>query len=229
MPVSNLADSLRVHLTNFNVNYKAEARGKMPTGKPSKTPAAPGAQFPFVCIALEEDSVVLTPLRSQCNLQNSEGVELHRLRPFSPLTHVSWRLLLLFLCVSTALSAHHGVAAYDYSRTVVAKNVTVTQWDWMNPHCKIHFDVTDDHHNVQHWSVEMHPPEMLLEHGWTRQSLHTGDVISLSFRPAKDFSPAGLLDVVTLPNGMELVQNTLRLPEGKTMNLQEWANFIARK
>ncbi len=138
-------------------------------------------------------------------------------------------LLASLLSVSIPAFAHHGVAAYDYSRTVVAKNVTVTQWDWTNPHCKIHFDVTDDRHNVQHWSVEMHPPEMLLEHGWTRQSLHTGDVISLTFRPAKDFSAAGLLDEVTLPNGMELVQNTLRLPEGKVMKLQEWANFIAGK
>ena len=152
-----------------------------------------------------------------------------RLRRFSPMLGLSWRLLLALLSVSIAAQAHHGVAAYDYSKTVVAKNVTVTQWDWVNPHCKIHFDVTDDRHNVQHWSVEMHPPEALLEHGWTRQSLHTGDVISLSFRPAKDFSAAGLLVDVTLPNGFQLVQNLLVLPVGKTYSMPEWANFIARK
>jgi Family of unknown function (DUF6152) len=138
-------------------------------------------------------------------------------------------LLLLLLGISSAAFAHHGVAAYDYSRTVVAKNVTVIQWDWVNPHCKIHFDVTDDRHKVQHWSVEMHPPEALLEHGWTRQSIRSGDVISLSFRPAKDFSSAGLLVDVTLPNGFQLVQNLLVLPPGKTYSMNEWANFIARK
>ena len=89
-------------------------------------------------------------------------------------------------------------------------------------------DVTDDRHNVSVGASKC-TRQMLLEHGWTRQSLHTGDVISLTFRPAKDFSAAGLLDDVTLPNGMELVQNTLRLPEGKVMKLQEWANFIAGK
>jgi hypothetical protein len=140
-----------------------------------------------------------------------------------------WRLSLALLVISSGVLAHHGVAAYDYSRTIVAKNVTVAQWDWGNPHCKIHFDVTDDRHNVQHWSVEMHPPEALLDHGWTRQSLHTGDVISLTFRPAKDFSAAGLLIDVTLPNGDNLVQNTLRLPDGKTMTMQEWANYVSRK
>ncbi len=124
---------------------------------------------------------------------------MHGLKRFPRPTGVFLFLLASLLSVSIPAFAHHGVAAYDYSRTVVAKNVTVTQWDWTNPHCKIHFDVTDDRHNVQHWSVEMHPPEMLLEHGWTRQSLHSGDVISLTFRPAKDFSAAGLLDDVTLP------------------------------
>jgi hypothetical protein len=152
-----------------------------------------------------------------------------RLRRFSPVTTAFWCLLIVFLSVPNAVLAHHGVAAYDYSKTIVAKNVTVTEWDWTNPHCKIHFDVTDDQHKVQHWSVEMHPPEALLEHGWTRQSLHTGDVISLSFRPAKDFSTAGLLSDVTLPNGFQLVQNLLELPTGKTFSMQEWANFIARK
>lgn len=151
------------------------------------------------------------------------------LRRFPPATGIFWRLFLVLLIVPAAVFAHHGVAAYDYSRTIIAKNVTVTEWDWTNPHCKIHFDVTDDQHKVQHWSVEMHPPDALLEHGWTRQSLHTGDVISLSFRPAKDFSAAGLLEDVTLPNGFTLVQNLLRLPAGKTMSVQEWANFISKK
>jgi len=151
------------------------------------------------------------------------------LRRFFPATRLFWSLLVLLLCVASVAPAHHGVAAYDYSKTIVAKNVTVTEWDWINPHCKIHFDLTDDRHNVQHWSIEMHPPEALMEHGWTRQSLHAGDVVSISFRPAKDFSTSGLLIQVTLPNGFQLVQNLLLEPPGKTVTLQEWANYIARK
>jgi len=134
----------------------------------------------------------------------------------------------LSLIAVPRVSAHHGVAAYDYEKTVVAKGVTVTAWDWVNPHCKIRFDVTDDRHNVQHWVVEMHPPSGLLEHGWTRQSLHPGDVISLTFRPAKDNSPMGLLIDATMPNGVQLTQNILQLPAGKTFTMQEWANRIAR-
>jgi hypothetical protein len=138
-------------------------------------------------------------------------------------------LVLAFVSVSSPVLAHHGVSAYDYTKTIVAKNVTVTQWDWMNPHCKIHFDLTDDKHNVQHWSIEMHPPDAMMEHGWTRQTVHQGDVISLVFRPAKDFSTSGILVEITLPNGFQLVQNSLELPPGKTMTLQEWANSLDRK
>jgi Family of unknown function (DUF6152) len=134
-------------------------------------------------------------------------------------------LLILFiglLIASQPLLAHHGVAAYDYKTTVTANKVTVTQFEWMNPHCKILFDVTDEKHNVEHWAVEMHPPADMMEHGWTRQTLSTGDVITLSFRPAKDGSTTGLLESMVLPNGIELHQNLLLLPPGEKLSIQQW-------
>jgi len=150
-----------------------------------------------------------------------------RMRP----TTIYGLLALLAIAVAIAPSpafAHHGVAAYDYTKTVTAK-VTVTQFDWGNPHCKIHFDVTDDLHAVEHWVIEMHPPDALLDHGWTRQSLHAGDVISVSFRPAKRGSTIGLVEEVTLPNGVALRQNVLLLPPGQTMSIQEWIKRYHRQ
>ncbi len=142
--------------------------------------------------------------------------------------------LIALLAVALAIApsplfAHHGVAAYDYSKTVTAKAVTVTEFDWGNPHVKIHFDTIDDQHAIQHWVVEMHPPDALLEHGWTRQSLHAGDVISLSFRPSKRGSTIGLVDEVVLPNGVALRQNVLLLPPGQTMSIEEWTRRFHRK
>jgi uncharacterized protein DUF6152 len=130
---------------------------------------------------------------------------------------------------SGSASAHHGVAWYDYSKTVTASKVTVTAFEWSNPHCKIYFDTTDDRKVVRHWIVEMHPPNALLEHGWTRQALHSGDVISLRFRPAKNHTNAGLLDEVTLPNGVTLRQNVLLLPPGQVMSIEEWTRKFASK
>jgi Family of unknown function (DUF6152) len=122
--------------------------------------------------------------------------------------------------------AHHGVAWYDYSKTVTAK-VTVTQFEWSNPHCKIYFDTTDNRKVLRHWIVEMHPPNALLEHGWTRQTLHAGDEVSLTFRPAKNHSTTGLLEELTLPNGITLKQNLLLLAPGETMSIQEWTRRYA--
>jgi hypothetical protein len=126
-----------------------------------------------------------------------------------------------FLIPAGPLSAHHGVAAYDYKTTIVTK-ATVAHFDWMNPHCKIFFDKTDDKHTVEHWVVEMHPPSDMIEHGWIRQTLSPGDVITISFRPAKDGSTAGLLESVVLPNGVELHQNLLLLPPGETLSIEQW-------
>jgi len=100
--------------------------------------------------------------------------------------------------------------------------VTVTRFDWINPHCKIRFDVTGDNGTVEHWSVEMHPPAELIDHGWTRQTLSPGDVVTLSFRPAKDGAPGGLLEKAVLANGIELQQNALLLPSGEILSIQQW-------
>jgi hypothetical protein len=139
--------------------------------------------------------------------------------------------IISILALSGAASpsfAHHGVAWYDYSKTVTAK-VTVTQFEWINPHCKIYFDTTDSQKILRHWVVEMHPPNGLLEHGWTRQTLHPGDEVSLTFRPAKNRSTTGLLEEVTLPNGITLRQNLLLLPAGQVMSIQEWTRRFASK
>ena len=143
-------------------------------------------------------------------------------------------LQIIVLCTIASLVAmpafaHHGVAWYDYSKTVRAENVTVTEFDWTNPHCKVYFDTTDDRKVVRHWIIEMHPPNNMLEHGWTRQTLHPGDVVSITFRPAKNHSTTGLLDELTLPNGITLQQNLLLLPPGEVMTIQQWTRRFASK
>jgi Family of unknown function (DUF6152) len=121
----------------------------------------------------------------------------------------------------SAAQAHHGVADYDYRKTVIAK-VKVTRFEWANPHCKIHFDATDNKGKVEEWVIEAHPPSNMTEHGWTRQSLRPGDEVTLHFRPGKYFGPDGLLIKAELQDGQELLQNLLLLPVGDAYTLAEW-------
>ena len=99
--------------------------------------------------------------------------------------------------------AHHGTAAYDLDK-VVTKKATITDFLWMNPHCEITFDAKDDKGHVEHWALETHPPTMMVDRGWTRKSLSAGEMVTITFHPAKNGAKTGILMKVALPDGKEL-------------------------
>jgi Family of unknown function (DUF6152) len=47
------------------------------------------------------------------------------------------------LAVAGPTFAHHGTAAYDMKDTVTVKG-TVTDFEFVNPHCRVYFDVKND-------------------------------------------------------------------------------------
>ena len=117
---------------------------------------------------------------------------------------VSLALLSAILLASpVSVRAHHGTAAYNLDKLVTVK-ATITAFYWMNPHCEILFDVSDTEGEIQHWVVETHPPTMMRDRGWTRRSLNPGDMVVMSFHPAKNGAHTGILLKVVLPNGQEL-------------------------
>ena len=109
---------------------------------------------------------------------------------------------------STTLLAHHGTAAYDYTKTLSLK-ATVTNFVWANPHCQIEFDVKDENGNAQRWIVEAFNPAMLQRDGWTkgRESMKPGDEVTISFHPSKNGEKVGILDKVVLAGGQILRQH----------------------
>lgn len=112
-------------------------------------------------------------------------------------------LAAVFLMLSSPLSAHHGTSGYDMDKDTVLKG-TITQFDWTNPHGEIHFDALDANGAAQGWIVECGPPSRLVETGWTRHSLASGDHVTLYFHAAKNGSPRGILVKVVLENGTVL-------------------------
>jgi len=105
--------------------------------------------------------------------------------------------------VSSPAFAHHGGAAYDAGNKITLKG-TVSNFEWTNPHTQVHFDVTDDKGNVQHWNFENQPPSILIHAGWTKNSLKPGDEVTIIATPAKNGSYVGLLSKVIFPDGREL-------------------------
>jgi hypothetical protein len=82
------------------------------------------------------------------------------------------------LMFSGSVFAHHGRSNYDMSYTATVKGV-VTEFEWVNPHALIAFDVTDENGKVEKWIAETNSPNTLNRQGWTRNTVKPGDQITL--------------------------------------------------
>jgi len=99
--------------------------------------------------------------------------------------------------------AHHGSSSYDMSKSVSVKG-TVTQFAFMNPHSAIHLDAKDDHGNAEQWLIEADSPNNLARAGWTRDSLKTGDIVTIVGNRLKDGAKVMRLQKVIFSDGREL-------------------------
>ena len=106
----------------------------------------------------------------------------------------------LFL-VSAPMFAHHGEANYDTDKIVAVKG-TVTDFQFINPHTLITMDVKNDKGETEKWSCEMRSPGMLVRAGgWDKNTLKTGDVITVYGYRARNGSSVMRLQKLTLPDG----------------------------
>jgi len=114
--------------------------------------------------------------------------------------------VILVLLVSGLTRAHHGNSAYDESKPITLKGV-VTEFDWVNPHTQIYFDVKDATGHVAHWGCETLSPGRLIRAGWTKDSLKAGDQITITLVAAKTGAPVGILQKLVFADGRELSIN----------------------
>jgi hypothetical protein len=83
-----------------------------------------------------------------------------------------------FLFVCGPVLAHHGRSNYDVTATATVKGI-VTEFEWVNPHALIHLDVTGENGNVEKWIAETNSPNTLSRQGWSKNTVKTGDEITL--------------------------------------------------
>jgi hypothetical protein len=81
--------------------------------------------------------------------------------------------------------AHHGAAAYDTSENTTLKG-TVVEFDFINPHCQLFLNVTDDSGKVVKWDGEFTNPGTLHRRGWTKEMFKPGDQITMIGNRAKN-------------------------------------------
>jgi len=110
--------------------------------------------------------------------------------------------------LATPLFAHHSFAAeYDATKPVVLKGV-VTKVEWMNPHAHFYIDVKDESGKVTCWDLETGSPNALQRAGWGRNSLKSGDEVTVSAFRAKDGSNLANARTIHLADGRSVFAGT---------------------
>ena len=101
--------------------------------------------------------------------------------------------------------AHHSFSAeFDASKPFKMTGA-VTKVEWMNPHTFFYIDVTDEKtKKVTNWAMEMGSPNGLMRQGWSRNTLKTGEVVTVEGSLAKDGSPTGNARSVMTADGKRL-------------------------
>ena len=118
----------------------------------------------------------------------------------------STRRLGLILAGAAALAAaapafaHHSFAMFDMAKEQTITG-TVTDFQWTNPHSFIWLDVAGSAGAAEQWGVEGMSPNFLERRGWSKNTLHKGDKVSVVIHPVKNGAHGGSFVRVTLPDG----------------------------
>ena len=110
-----------------------------------------------------------------------------------------------FLVFSTTLFAHHGSSAYE-SKLTTFKG-TVTDFQFMNPHTEIVFEVKDDAGKAQKWTAEAASLLSMTRLGWNKNSFKPGDQDIFVGNRAKNGSYTMRLRKVVFSNGKETLMD----------------------
>ena len=108
---------------------------------------------------------------------------------------------LAVLLAATPILAHHSFAAqYDGTKTIKLTG-TVTKVEWMNPHIYFYMDVKGQDGKVTNWAFEGGAPNGLYRNGWRKDSLKTGDTVTVDGALARDGSKLVNARQVVMPDG----------------------------
>ena len=106
---------------------------------------------------------------------------------------------------SGPVNAHHGSSVYD-SKLTTYKG-TVTDYQFMNPHTEIWFDVTGTEGKIEKWTAEAPSLTTMARLGWNKTIFKPGDQVTFVGNVARSGAKIIRLRKVVFPNGKETVMD----------------------
>ncbi len=93
-----------------------------------------------------------------------------------------------FLMTCTVAVGHHSFAVFFQTESKLAKvSGVVQEFHFTNPHGIVTLAVKQGGKEVT-WRAETNSPSILRRRGWTQDSIHVGDTITIEGWPARDGS-----------------------------------------
>lgn len=99
--------------------------------------------------------------------------------------------------------AHHSTANYDHVNKALVEG-TVEKFKWTNPHSWIFMKVPNDKGGTDDWALECGSIAQLMQIGWTRDKVKTGDKVKIVAAIARDGSNRGEIETLITADGKEL-------------------------
>ncbi len=107
------------------------------------------------------------------------------------------------LVIASPALGHHSDAGMDME-SVVALEGTVSEFTLRNPHVYITVDVTDNSGETVSWELQMGTANGLTRRGWTRDSLASGDRVTVRGHPAQNGRPYAIVESIEKEGGLGL-------------------------
>ena len=111
--------------------------------------------------------------------------------------------IVALVAFSAPLEAHHGSSVYDTKLTTYKG--TVTDFQFMNPHSEVWFDVQAPDGKVEKWTGEAPSLTTMARLGWTKTIFKAGDQVTFTGNVAKSGAKIMRLRKVIFPSGKEMM------------------------
>lgn len=128
-----------------------------------------------------------------------------------------WLAVAAGFALAAAAHAHHSQSEFDLRGKVEVEG-TVTKLEWKSPHARLYVDVKNDKGEVVSWNFELPSPNTLMRRGWKRDSLKSGDRVTVTGAPARNFAAIAIATFIKDDRGEALFTGTTQVfdPEAET-------------